>query len=141
MLVKMYNNCTLKVEFSFPSFRIIKTEKFLKDCPDDENTYTLCRKIDQFGKHENKLGQIIFPTFESSSNIEANIDCLGCVIIFPPIIHIYALVPKCVKSHKIDPKVKYATRSNICISFVQMPKLLDFIQILYVIASYLWYLL
>ena len=56
MLVKIYNNYTFKVAFSF---RIIKTEKFLKDCPNDGKTYTLCRKIDQFGKHGNKLVQII----------------------------------------------------------------------------------
>ena len=29
--------------------RKIKTEKFLKDCPADDKTYTICRKIDQNG--------------------------------------------------------------------------------------------
>merc|ERR1712018_745621 len=27
--------------------RVVKTNEFLKDCPADGNTYTLCRKIDQ----------------------------------------------------------------------------------------------
>jgi hypothetical protein len=33
------------------SFRIIKTENYLADCPDDGKDYTICRKISQFSKN------------------------------------------------------------------------------------------
>merc|ERR1712018_202654 len=59
--------------------RVVKTNEFLKDCPADGNTYTLCRKIDQTIRgHESVIRSC---GFEEKTNREGEkLDCYKTVL-------------------------------------------------------------